>query len=134
MAKISKPAYTVSADVSPSVVPDGAGSASLIEEAEPVAPNSEPEIVEGYIQRTTVSGTADKFQTLVEQVPIHRSEGDAILQDCIYILHDATALHAQAEDYARKMGQIGKQSDAAKFSRIASAIAEMRNGLMSALS
>lgn len=105
MAKISKPAYNVSADVSPSVVPDGAGSVhpDVIVDAEPVAPN------------------------LYEAIALfldHMRDG----------IPDLGLMHGTAEGLSRAASQISDHANSAKLSRIGNAIAEMRNGLISALS
>lgn len=105
----------VSADVTPSVAPSGAGSVHppLSAGAEPVAIIQEPEPV-------AAPEPHDEIAAFLEN-----------MRDGIPALGE---MHTASERLSREAGQRGDHANSAKLSRIGNAIAEMRNGLISALS
>lgn len=115
MAKISRPMNIVSADVTPSVAPSGAGSVApdeTVDAIEPVAIIQEPEPV--------APEPHDEIAAFLEN-----------MRDGIPALGE---MHTASERLSREAGQRGDHANSAKLSRIGNAIAEMRNGLISALS
>lgn len=108
MAKISKPVNTVTADVSPSVEPDGAGSErpdNTVDVSEPVASIDDP----------------------AKEVEEFLSASKATIP---YVAE----LHVLAERLATVAAKAGDQATNGKLSRLANVLAEFRNGLIASLS